>query len=112
MEIISRGKNAYDDGSVVFTCPKCGCKFRAHPDEYYKDSSYYSDSGTFLTYSFTHHCTVWYHANCPECHKMCVESRDEGNTYYYTVSCDGYDKITTDHITVNCSLQGDESKCE
>ena len=106
MEIISSGKNKVKDGSVIFTCPNCGCKFRAAPDEYYQDSSWYGD-GLTVTYTFTNTYSVRYHANCPECHKMCMESEERGNNYWYSVTCDG-NTISSDSITVKCNqVSGD-----
>ena len=104
MKIISSGKNKVSDGSVIFTCPHCGCKFSASPDEYYQDSSWgnLSVSTTTNTYS------VRYHANCPECHKMCLKTEERENNYWYSVTCDG-NAISSDHVTVTCNQQGCDS---
>ena len=48
---------------------------------------------------------VRYHANCPECHKMCLEKEERENNYWYSVTCDG-NTISSDHITVTCNQQG------
>lgn len=107
MEIISSGKNKAKDGSVIFTCPNCGCKFKADPTEYYQDSSW-ANGGISTTYTFTNTYTVKYHANCPECHRMCLETEDKGNNYWYSVTCDG-NTISSDHITVTCNQQSGDT---
>ena len=107
MEIISSGKNKVKDGSVIFTCPNCGCKFRADPTEYYQDSLW-SNGLTSTTYTLTSTYTVKYHANCPECHRMCLESEDRGNNYWYSVTCDGK-TMSSDYITVTCNQQSGDT---
>jgi len=107
MEIISSGKNKIKDGSVIFTCPNCGCKFRAAPDEYYQDSSW-GNGCISTTYTFTNTYSVRYHANCPDCHKMCLEKEERENKYWYSVTC-GDNTISSDHITVTCNQQGCDS---
>ncbi len=98
MRIISNGKLFEDSKCVIFTCPNCGCKFSAADDEYYRDTTW--NQSQSLTYTFTNIFKVLYHANCPECHKMCSVSR-ESESAFYTVTCGGK-TITTDRIDITC----------
>ena len=85
MKIISSGTLCSNDNSVIFTCPNCGCKFKMEQDEYYMDSSW--SCGDSITVNYTIYNYTRYHANCPECHKMCHESGKNSSPYY--VTCDG-----------------------
>ena len=76
MEVIKSGKA---DGKVTFTCPKCGCKFRAGADEYHIHPAYEGNLSSNTIYWSCGSCTTYY-ANCPECHYMC-HLDDYGITY-------------------------------
>ena len=107
MKIISSGTHKVSDGSVIFTCPHCGCKFSASPDEYYQDTSWYNGN-LYTTYTFTNTYSIRYHANCPECYKMCLETEERNNNFWYSVTCD--DKtISSDYITVTCNQQSGDT---
>ena len=107
MKIISSGKSA-NDKSVIFKCDKCGCRFRAEEDEYYESSSL--DNISHLTYYAATHFK-YFHANCPECHKMCVELKEEPwhNITTTYCNCQGTtaDPPATDHVTITCDAVGD-----
>ena len=103
MKIISKGKFS-SDGSITFTCPRCGCMFSMASDEYYVDNVPWATNISFITYKY-------YHANCPECHKMCRESKDDDMCTYTTpLNGTAAKPITTDHIEITCD--GGETKCE
>ncbi len=95
MKIISSGTFCADDHSVIFACLNCGCKFKAAPDEYYQDSSSWNDtiSANYTIYSYPK-----YHANCPECQKMCHESGKKQDNNYY-VTCDGASISSTSEVS-------------
>ena len=98
MKIISSGK-LFPDNTVIFTCSKCGCKFSASPDEYYEESKLYDTLS--VTYTISNKTRRHFHANCPECHKMCYEYIDTDNNNIYTTAT--ATPVTTDHIEITCN---------
>ena len=108
MKIIESGKFAKDSESVIFTCPNCGCKFRAKTDEYYQDTSWWSGDSITLTATCTSCYKVRNHANCPECHKMCHESVMKSwasPTVTWTTATGT--PVSTKEVTVTCESKTD-----
>lgn len=76
MEVIKSGKFKSIGDAIIFNCSHCGCKFKAHHDEYHKEQASSNVSGlVYTTYTICNY--DYYYANCPECYKMCctTESR-------------------------------------
>ena len=93
MKILSKG-NAFDDGSIIFDCKKCGCRFRMNPNEYHEDSYSYTSC---TVYAYSSRRKFW--ANCPECYEMCSTSKDNQNI---TITGTAADQVTNDTVVVTC----------
>ena len=90
MEIITSGNRMKNDGSVIFDCLNCGCRFSAKPDEYHQESSWHDSGITYTVYTYSNFYKTRYYANCPECHRMCCKELPSRT-------------ITTDSITIHTS---------